>query len=417
MVNQQLIADQEEYKKATDFLTQGGKIEAFEILQRLAISGTDCWEVYNDLAAFAIQQGEIETAIEMLTLAIEKEGTPGKARLNLSSIYASQGEGEKALEIISPLLRHSPESLDGFDLVRQILGTHGEPISMVSWARLIADIRAPLIKANTIAEIAKAPLIEKGGNERKRPLRTEAIDEAPVIESDNTGLPVPPPKLRARVHGDRKLESFNSVGQTVLSNIEAALKMTSLSPDANLRVLDFGCGSGRIARWLHGAHKSWIYEGTDIDAEAIGWCQKNLSSIGKFGANLEWPPLTYADQSFDFVYSISIFTHLPEDMQIAWLGELQRVTRKGGFLVLTVHGEGLFKKLFSAEEKALADFDAKGFSYVVGSETEGLPDFYRTTFHSPKYIHNVWGRYFKIERIIEKGIANNQDLVLCQRIN
>ena len=104
-------------------------------------------------------------------------------------------------------------------------------------------------------------------------------------------------------------------------------------------------------------------------------------------------------------------------MQLAWLGELQRVTRKGGFLVLTVHGEDLFKKLFSSDASALADFNTKGFSYVVGSKTEGLPDFYRTTFHSEKYIQDVWSRYFQIERIIERGIANHQDMGLCRRID
>jgi len=42
------------------------------------------------------------------------------------------------------------------------------------------------------------------------------------------------------------------------------------------------------------------------------------------------PPMSYEDNMFDFVYSISIFTHLPEDMQFAWLQELQRITKPGG---------------------------------------------------------------------------------------
>lgn len=139
--------DQEEYERAANLLSQGKKNEAFEILLQLVQDGTDCWEAYNDLAALAVQQGDIDAAIQLLSAAIEKETTPGKARLNLSSIYTSTGNGEKALETISPLLRHSPQDLDALDLVRQILGNHGQPISVVAWARLITDLRTPQLKA------------------------------------------------------------------------------------------------------------------------------------------------------------------------------------------------------------------------------------------------------------------------------
>ncbi|MCU7842065.1 MAG: hypothetical protein KZQ94_22180, partial [Candidatus Thiodiazotropha sp. (ex Troendleina suluensis)] len=55
-----------------------------------------------------------------------------------------------------------------------------------------------------------------------------------------------------------------------------------------------------------------------------------------------------------------------------------------------------------------------GFFYSVGNGTEGLPDFYQTTFHTDAYIHEQWSKYFEIERILKKGIMSHQDLVICK---
>src|SRR5262249_14848680 len=51
-------------------------------------------------------------------------------------------------------------------------------------------------------------------------------------------------------------------------------------------------------------------------------------------------PLRYRDASFDLVYAFSVFTHLPESLQLAWMGELRRVLRPGGYLLISLHGEG-----------------------------------------------------------------------------
>jgi hypothetical protein len=56
-----------------------------------------------------------------------------------------------------------------------------------------------------------------------------------------------------------------------------------------------------------------------------------------------------------------------------------------------------------------------GFYYSVGKGTDGLPDFYQTSFHSEDYIFNEWSRFYRIVRVIKRGIANYQDLVVCYR--
>jgi ubiquinone/menaquinone biosynthesis C-methylase UbiE len=150
--------------------------------------------------------------------------------------------------------------------------------------------------------------------------------------------------------------------------------------------------------------------GSDIDAEAIAWCKSEIQSTGTFVVNDHMPPLPFDDEYFDFVYSISIFTHIPEEMQFAWLSELRRVIKIGSFAVLSTHSPDLIP---AAVKKTLQN---PGFYYHVGQDTEGLPTFYRTAYHSHEYIYKRWSEYFAIRKIIPKGIAQFQDLVLCQRV-
>jgi SAM-dependent methyltransferase len=228
--------------------------------------------------------------------------------------------------------------------------------------------------------------------------------------------PAPPAHLRKRVHGDENLQTFEGTGRMVAANVFGQLMRVEPRVD-DFRILDFGVGCGRVIRPLHelclDTHLTdgklrWF--GCDIDAEAIAWCRSTIGSIGTFVVNNHMPPLPFNDQHFDFIYSISIFTHLPEDMQFAWLSELRRVMRIGSFAVLSTHSTD-FIPTFLEDVPQDPDF----YYFDVGC-TEGLPAFYQKSYHSIEYIHKTWSEYFDIKKIIPKGIAQRQDLVLCQRM-
>lgn len=229
------------------------------------------------------------------------------------------------------------------------------------------------------------------------------------VDSTGSPRPVPPEHLRTRVHGDDSLERFEFAGKLLAYEMYSAI--SALSKDnAPRRVLDFGSGCGRVLTYISELATNSDFSGTDIDSEAIGWCATNLDHLARFATNDDAPPTGFATDAFDFVYSISVFTHLPEDMQFEWLAEIARLVSPGGYALLTVHGEDL-----AVGSKSQARTLAKdGFLYSVGPGTSGLPGYYQTTYHSPEYIMDRWSQFFDIETIISQGVMSHQDLVVCR---
>ena len=238
-----------------------------------------------------------------------------------------------------------------------------------------------------------------------------------AVRDDGLALPppVPPVHLRKRVHGAEDKDSFEDIGRIISDTVFSYVKVNDNVE--RFRGLDFGAGCGRVLAPLDQLCRKNLsrnvieWYGSDIDRQAIAWCQKNLASTGKFVVNKPMPPLPFDNEFFDFVFSISVFTHIPEDMQFAWLAEINRVLKAGGTALLSTLPLDLAGKTLNKDQIAY------GFHYSSGGKgTQGLPKFYQDSFHSRQYIEKEWSRYFSIEIYKEKGIANHQDLVLCRRI-
>jgi len=228
------------------------------------------------------------------------------------------------------------------------------------------------------------------------------------------GLPLPPPALRQRVHGNFKAESYLKVSKRVAEDVRMLFNSVGYDLDSFQRVLDFGCGSGRLLRKL-GDLQGELH-GTDIDGEAIDWCCKNLP-FAKSAVNGALPPTSYPDDFFDCIIAISVFTHLDEKMQFVWLAELQRITKPGGALLLSVHGKVAQSKSTDDLKNSVTD---DGVRFVVGDtgtfKRTALPDFYQNAYHARAYIEREWPRYFEILGYVEAGINGHQDAVLLRKV-
>lgn len=236
------------------------------------------------------------------------------------------------------------------------------------------------------------------------------------LQRETDGSVVPPPRLRYRVHGRFDAQSYLAVARTIASDVRAAVELTGRDLYSFERVLDFGCGSGRVLWNFRDHPASCTFVGTDIDREAIAWCRGHLSAIARFDTNDPLPPTRYSEGEFDLIYGVSVFTHLDEEYQNAWLTELQRITKPGGHLVLTIHGTVSARKLPSAQEAALA---TSGFLFVTHEtgwmKRDGLPDYYQVAFHTQEYVRREWGKFFDILAYVEHAINAHQDAVVLRR--
>lgn len=222
-------------------------------------------------------------------------------------------------------------------------------------------------------------------------------------------LPVPSPGMLVRVAGSADVRWFLEGGLLALGSITDALDRQGVAARDLDAVLDFGCGCGRVARhWPDLSHVA--VSGVDYNAELVAWCRQNLP-FGAFAVNQLAPPLGFPDVSFDLVYALSVFTHLPESLQDVWLDELDRVLRPGGHLLLTLHGEHYRPGLTDAER---ITFDRGGLvvrhATVAGTNR-------CTTFHPLEYVRERMQRGLTLVEHLPEGAAGNpfQDLVLFRK--
>jgi SAM-dependent methyltransferase len=242
--------------------------------------------------------------------------------------------------------------------------------------------------------------------------RASLLDRLRTTSPDD--LPLPPASLRFRVSGTADTAIFLHVGRQCADDIRRTLRTLSREIDSFSDILDFGCGCGRVLRSLYSESSARFY-GADIDGEAIAWCRSHLP-FAEFAQNSIRPPLPFPSGRFDLVYGVSVFTHLDEENQNAWLHELERVTRSGAVLLLTVHGDLTTSGLSPAE---IALTRERGLFFKVFQtgryKPDGLPDFYQSTFHTREYVNQAWSQFFEVVAYLPREMNGHQDIVLLKR--
>ncbi len=177
---------------------------------------------------------------------------------------------------------------------------------------------------------------------------------------------IPPPgKELQQSIGD----GYEAVGNEFFHHF---LSLGNLKPEE--RVLDVGCGCGRMAvpltKYLS---EPGYYRGFDISYENVDWCKKNITP--KYPhflfehaniLNNEYNPhgtiepkkytFPFADSTFDFIFLTSVFTHMvPEDME-HYLSEIFRTLKSGGRCFITFFLLNEESRTLMIEKPQILDF-------------------------------------------------------------
>jgi SAM-dependent methyltransferase len=146
-------------------------------------------------------------------------------------------------------------------------------------------------------------------------------------------IPVPGPYPVLRHQTTEKL--YLDTGGHAVRVMRSILVEDGLEFVRGMRVLDFGCYTGRLLRWfLKEARAGVEFWGVDIDAYAIDWASSTMAPPFQFAVTTTEPHLPFPDRYFDLAYAGSVFTHM-NDLSVAWLLELRRVLKPGGRAYLT----------------------------------------------------------------------------------
>lgn len=228
------------------------------------------------------------------------------------------------------------------------------------------------------------------------------------LETWSDGLPIPPARLRILVAASPDIAWFIESGRRGAESIRTMLDRHGIVLDQSTPILDFGCGCGRVTRQF--AALGPAVHGTDLNPALVAWCRRHLT-FGRFEINGLAPPLPFEDGRFALVYALSVFTHLPESLQAAWMQELRRVVRPGGHVLFTTHGVRYLSELepadrdrFAAGQLVIRRDDRPG-SNVCGA------------YHPETYVREHLARGFTVVDFVAEGAGGNpfQDLWLLRR--
>ena len=154
------------------------------------------------------------------------------------------------------------------------------------------------------------------------------------------GLPVPPETLLQKY----SLKSFLESGENHVKQMKSILEKSELGILENERILDFGCASGRMIRWLYPYVSTCEIWGVDVNSNNLMWCRNYLTPPFKFSTSTRMPHLPFEDGYFSFVYACSVFSHI-EELADTWLLELRRITAPEGRLYITIHDNNTIRLL------------------------------------------------------------------------
>lgn len=199
-------------------------------------------------------------------------------------------------------------------------------------------------------------------------------------------------------------------------------------------LLDFGCGWGRVTRlFLRDLDPARIW-GVDCLSGAIE-TSRRTNRWSNFQLIEPAPPTSFRDETFDLIYSYSVFSHLSEDAHLAWLAEFRRLLKPGGLLVATTRGrefiefcgllnqrQGLSHHLqrlagaFRDTARWLSDYDAGLYCHHPLAGGEALESsFYGETCIPRGYVLAEWTKSFTFLDYLDDRAVEEQNVIVVRK--
>ena len=238
--------------------------------------------------------------------------------------------------------------------------------------------------------------------------------------------PVPPRRIRASV-GQPSASRYREEGAIVAGELQELLESLGRPVSSFESICDLASGPGKIlgcVRWDTASSVTAV----DVNADAIDWLRRQMPRV-KARAEQPWPPTMIPAGSFDLIYSISLFTHLSERAQDAWVAEVSRLLKPGGLGVITVHGIVAFEGFKGGRRQGISEGDAAALRRCGSLEDEafvflpeahpdrrtpGVESDWGLAFHGHSYIRQRWTDAVRVDAILPSALNFSQDVVIVR---
>jgi len=218
--------------------------------------------------------------------------------------------------------------------------------------------------------------------------------------------PLPPESIQVRFTG--------LSGDATMHQAQAFYDVVKSYARSPAKVLDFGCGWGRITRCALKHVGPEKVTGCDCMEEMVKLCNETLPC--KFHQNMPLPPSPFEDNSFDLIYGYSVFSHLSEKAAAAWIDEFYRILMPDSFVVITTRERAFLPNLANTTyfppgidpSVAERDYDAGKFvHYATGGGPELSSDFYGETAIPRLYVEQNWKQFELVAFMNVPGVDQN----------
>jgi len=225
------------------------------------------------------------------------------------------------------------------------------------------------------------------------------------IQTDTSMVPPFEAVAEIQVKAKAKPEAFLASGQRTALYYLEALDDHGFDPRQFERILDFGVGLTRLIRHYY-AFKADLY-GCDVTANAVDYCRQCCSERLHTELTGFTPPLPYDDNFFDFVYANSVFTHIQSDTLQDWIGEMARITRPGGCVIVSVYSSNRYLGPFAERE-----FDRR--LREQGYIEWGTSDVRENNLYAPQQkLAEWWGKSFEVLEL--RSHFKDQDQLILRK--
>ena len=243
---------------------------------------------------------------------------------------------------------------------------------------------------------------------------------------------LPDEATQRRFVGKAYREAFEQGVSAYSSFLETAKKL-DFEIGTETRILDFGCGWGRMSQIAFWKTNPENIFSMDVQDDALKICKETGLRTNLVKISMS-PPIQHPDASFDFIMAYSVFSHLNEDLYLQWMKEFARLLRPGGILAITTRGRSIIRyakelatdpytppharglaEAFSDWDKAFEACDGGDFVFRAYPSDTPVGAGYGEACIPEGYFNKHWPEYFSDFIYLKETISTGQAIIVGKK--